>query len=273
MIKLNTVLDLGLEKEVKFIHVSDTHIFECDERDNERKNTLPGKRAKFFPQALENYQEILDVAKETNLPVMHTGDLIDFVSIKNLDLAKNFANSCDLFMASGNHEFSQYVGEAWEDAEYRNQSLDKVQACFNNNIRFDSKVINGVNFVVIDNSYYLYDEEQYIALKKEAEKQLPIILLMHCPLHEQNLYDIMMSKSDCAYLVGTPENLLKRYDEKRQRQQKPDDITLKTIDFINNCQLIKAMFVGHNHFDYEGMFNNIPFYVTGKETIRFVTIK
>ena len=63
-------------------------------------------------------------------------------------------------MAAGNHEYSLYVGEAWEDAAYRNQSLATVQEAFINNIRMAARVIGGVNFVALDDGYYLFEEEQ-----------------------------------------------------------------------------------------------------------------
>ncbi|MBQ2706718.1 MAG: metallophosphoesterase, partial [Clostridia bacterium] len=90
-----------------------------------------------------------------------------------------FCDENDVFFAAGNHEFSLYVGEAWEDADYRNQSLAKVQAAFGNDIRFSSRIIGGVNLVAIDDGYSRFDEEHLDLLKAEVAKGLPIVLLMH----------------------------------------------------------------------------------------------
>lgn len=271
----NYVLDIGLGHEVNILHASDTHLTCCDERDNERKNLLAQKRSKVFPTNEKDFDEMISLSNELKLPLIHTGDLIDFVSEKNLDKAREFSDSCDNFVCAGNHEFSLYVGEAWEDADYRNQSLEKVQKSFNNNIRFDSRIIDGVNFVAIDNSYYLFDEWQLDALKKEAGKGLPIVLMLHDPIFEKGYYDFLMDGTrPCAYLVAAPEEFMKVYPENRYRQQKADKPTLQTVEYIETSGKISAILAGHMHTDYECTIKgNIPQIVTGIGTVRKITIK
>ena len=50
---------------------------------------------------------------------------------------------------------------------YRNQSLAHVQESFTNDIRFASRVINGVKLIAIDDSYYRFDNPQLEKLKKK----------------------------------------------------------------------------------------------------------
>jgi 3',5'-cyclic AMP phosphodiesterase CpdA len=184
--------------------------------------------------------------------ILHTGDLIDFVSTANLELAKQFTDEHDVFMAAGNHEFSLYVGEAKEDAAYRNQSLAMVQEAFKNDIRMSSRVIGGVNFIALDNGYYLFEKEQLDFLKEEAKKNLPMILLMHNPIHEMTLYHWVRAESPCAYLVGVPEELMQDYPADRFEQQRADAITLETVEYIKTEPLIKAVIAGHLHRNYRG---------------------
>ncbi|MBO7608640.1 MAG: hypothetical protein J6S96_00355, partial [Muribaculaceae bacterium] len=79
-------------------------------------------------------------AKEHDLMLLHTGDLIDFVSEANLDAAARHYLEGDWFVSSGNHEFSQYVGEAKEDEAYKQQSYQKVQEAYPNDLTFCSRV-------------------------------------------------------------------------------------------------------------------------------------
>jgi len=271
---ISTKVTVGTEKPFRLLHISDTHITLCDERDDERKQKLAASRTKSFPYADRYLTEAEIYAKENNMPIAHTGDLIDFVSYQNLDRAKKFTAENDVFFAAGNHEFSLYVGEAFEDEAYRNQSLDKVQAAFTNDIRFFSRKINGVNLIAIDDGYYRFDLPQYEALQTEIAYGLPIILFMHNPLYEQSLYDMMGKRgSPCAYLTSTPVELMKNYSEYRFRQQNADEITWHTTRLIENCPLIKAIFTGHLHFDYEGIVaGKIPQYVTGIGTGRVIEI-
>lgn len=249
---------LGALEPFKLLHISDTHLIFADERDNERKRELALKRKRHFPHPAENLAAIEKIAGRENALVACTGDLIDFVSEANLDAAKAFCVRHDCFMAAGNHEFSQYVGEAWEDADYRNQTLDRVQACFDNNIRFDTRMVNGIRLVAVDNGYYLFEREQLDALKEACSDNTPVILMMHTPLYTRNLCDIMLNekKADNAALMGAPEAVLAGYNDHRRRQQTPDDVTKEAVDFILNCENIKMILAGHLHFPLTDRLND-----------------
>lgn len=271
MSMIETKLNIGVKEPFRILHMSDTHLTYADMRDGERKVALAESRKNGFPYAEETLILASKTAKEKGVPIVHTGDLIDFVSIANLEAAKQFTHENDCYMAAGNHEFSLYVGEAKEDAAYRNQSLDIVQASFKNDIRMSSRVIGGVNFVALDNSYYLFEAEQLAFLKKEAEKNMPIILLLHDPLYEPTLYDMMMKNSPCAYLVGVPESLMQGYPADRYEQQKADETTLSAMDYIKNQPQIKAIIAGHIHHNYEGLFaDRIPQITTSCTDIRLI---
>lgn len=267
-----TELEFGIEPTT-LIHISDTHLCRADDRDNERKKALAADRKNLFPTAEEDFEKSISLAKKLGAILCHTGDLIDFVSEANFDAARRYCKSADLFFVAGNHEFSQYVGEAWEDADYRNQSLPRVQACFENNIRFSSRTVGKINLVGIDDSYYRFEEEQLSALKSEVAKGLPILLFLHNPLHDDALYKLMLTKTKSADLTGTPESLLSDYPEYRRRQQQPDEITSETVAYIRSQPLIKAIFSGHIHFDYEGTFADIPQFVTGVGTARIIKVR
>ncbi len=270
---MKTKLSIGATAPFQILHLSDTHLTRADLRDGERKVKLAETRLPIFPEAEEVLQAACDAAKQLQVPIVHTGDLIDFVSLANLEAAKKFTDENDCFMAAGNHEFSLYVGEAKEDAAYRNQSLEAVQAAFKNDIRMSSRIIGGVNFVALDNGYYLFEEEQFEFLKQEAAKGLPMILLMHTPLYEHTLYEKMMSHSPCAYLTGVPTELMKSYPPDRYEQQLADETTLKVMEYINDQPLIKALITGHLHFNYEGVFaDRIPQIVTSCTDARLIEI-
>jgi DNA repair exonuclease SbcCD nuclease subunit len=268
---IETKINIGVAEPVRIIHASDTHLTDADMRDGERKVTLSKERANIFPHANEMLEAIGKMAREENLPIIHTGDLIDFVSLANLEKVKAFTDEYDCLVAAGNHEFSQYVGEAWEDAEYRNQSLDKVQEAFKNDIRMSSRVIGGVNFVALDNGYYLFDVDQLEFLKKEEEKGLPIVLALHDPLYDEEHFEMIMQKSSCAGMVGVPEPLMKNYPPYRYKQQLADKITVETVEHIKAQPLIKAILAGHLHHNHNGAVGDrIPQIVTGCTTLRIV---
>ena len=270
---LKNHIRIGIEKPFTVLHASDTHISFADNRDDERKLRLSADRTRRFGDAWGNLQFIKERALAENRTVIYTGDLLDFVSELNLEKAKEFTDSVDVFMAAGNHEFSLYLGEAKEDAAYRDKSLPKVQGSFGNNIRFSSREINGVLFVALDNSYYLIDEEQFSFLKNECEKGLPVILCMHTPLYTREIFDYSREYSPVpAYLMSVPEELMRDYPADRFEQQKQDALTAEVYDYIVSCDAIKALLTGHIHKDYAGLINGKIQIATDIATLREIYI-
>ena len=192
---------------------------------------------------------------------------MDFVSNANVDKARQTLKNEKIFFIAGNHDYSQYVGEAWEDSAYRMNSYMKMGYGLGVPMFFNTRTVGGVNIVGIDNSYYLFEQWQLYRLKKEVQKGLPIILAFHDPLFEQSLYDYhyeCVPQSDCTYLVGCDEEHLLPYNEFRAVQQRPDGPTLQMIDYIKSEPLIKAILTGHLHFSFESkLTDSLVQYVTG----------
>lgn len=269
-------LDVGIEKSFSFLHISDTHLTLADNRDDDRKIRLSESRSKTFPNAFSNLTDAEKFAKNKGVFIAHTGDLIDFVSEKNLEEAKKFTDENDVFFSAGNHEFSLYVGEAKEDENYRNLSLEKVQKVFKNDIRFSVRKTGGAKLIAIDNSYYRFDKKQLENLKKECDENLPVILFLHTPLFNKETYDFSLKnegENSPAYLMSVPEELMKKYSPERYEQQKEDETTAKAYSFIMNCSVIKGIFAGHIHHDFETMLRpDLPQIVTGLSSGRLVTL-
>lgn len=272
---IRTTLHLGAAEPFCLLHASDTHLTRADERDDARKLALAQSRSNNFPKAEQHLQELTELAQQRGLTVVHTGDLIDFVSAANIDAARDFANAVDCFMAAGNHEFSLYVGEAKEDAAYRNISLERIDAAFKNDIRFASRIINGVNFVALDNSYYLVEQWQLDRLREEAEKGFPIVLALHTPLYSQDMYRQRAERGavNPAYLMSVPEELMRMYAPDRYEQQLQDEVTAQAYRFITESDTVKAILAGHLHKDYETEITpQLRQYVTGIGAVREIVI-
>lgn len=281
---IQTELQAGSSQPFQIVQISDTHLTLADFRDGERKVTLANNRSKLFPNAEAVLRSAAELADRLKAPLVHTGDLIDFVSEANLEYVSDFMADHDCFACAGNHEFSLYVGEAREDAAYRAQSLDRVQKAFCNDIRMDSRVIHGVNFVALDDGYYLFEEQQLAFLKQQAAKGLPIVLLLHNPIYEEMLYDAVVnhrealglppSRSRCAYLTAVPEDKMAHYSPERFAQQQADEITRKTVEYFKSEPMIRAILTGHLHCNYEGSLTpEIPQIVTSNEDVRIITIR
>jgi len=268
-----SVIRAGAEKPFNLLHVTDTHICLADERDNPRKRELATSRAAYFDggepgSCLEYFRQSCDFAREQGALLVHTGDLFDFVSEAHLSIAPLLMSMPDdYFMAVGNHEFSLYVGEAFEDETYKMQSFDRVQASMPKyDLRFASRIVNGVNLIAIDNVYYDFSANALERLKEEAAKELPIILFFHNPLYTPELYDEVMNRRGAAScdVVGVPIELMQSYSDHRFRQQVCTPQTRKFIDYMMSLDLVKGVVAGHMHFSHESALQNgVMQYVTG----------
>lgn len=261
---LKSTVQIGLPRPVKLLHVTDTHLGLADDRDDARKHALAGR----FPSAQrERYlEEQIAYAKANCDLLVHTGDLMDFVSHANVEKARQIVADGDFFFIAGNHDYSQYVGEAWEDQAYRMNSYMQMGYGLGVPMFFNARVVGGVNLVGIDNSYYLFADWQLLRLQREVEKGLPVVLAFHDPLFEESLfqYHKQVSSELCTYLVGCDEAHLMGYDEFRAVQQRPDEPTLRMIDYILHEPRIKAILTGHLHFSFESeVAPGLPQFVTG----------
>jgi hypothetical protein len=262
------IIPVGATKPFSALHLTDTHITRADERDDERKRELARNRRNAFPDAEKYFEAALDYARENDLVVLHTGDMIDFVTDANLEYVKEKTAGLNCFFSAGNHEYSQYVGEAKEDEAYKAQSYERVQAAYPNNLKFASRIINGVNFVALDDVYYNVTKEHLDLMKEEVKKGLPIVIMCHVPFYTSHFYEIEMHKTGgaCAYVTGAPHKLTESYpgnpdlpaDEQwrnRGVQQRADKDTLEFVKWLKKQSLVKAILCGHNHDFYQGPFS------------------
>jgi Calcineurin-like phosphoesterase. len=271
MFIIKTTISAKATAPFRLLHMTDNHITLADSRDDAEKMKLAKRRALIFDgensgQSIAYFLELIAYAKENRNPILYTGDLIDFVSKKNLEYVKESLQGIDYLLIPGNHEFSQYVGEAYEDEAYKMQSFDSVQAAFHVDLSCNSRIINGVNFVGLDNSYYQFTSNHLAFFKAEVKKEYPIILFLHNPLFTEALYDEMIftRNNPCAYLVGCPEEKMKLYSKDRYQQQMATPDTHAFLDYFYRQTTVIAVIAGHLHFPYEGeLSNGIMQYVTG----------
>ncbi len=271
---ITTKLNLDAEKPFKFLHISDNHTSLADEREEQKKQELAQNRAACFKTANDIIYAAKDYVNENDTFMVHTGDLIDFISEKNYEFATELAESCDIFMAAGNHEFANYLGEH-EDEEYKSRSSERINACFKNDILFDSRMVNGINLVVVDNSYHQFAAWQLDRLKEEVKKGKPILMFMHTPLYDEKTYDYMINvlHNKCAFLMNVPDELVDLYPEDLHYHHRATETTKKAYKYILEEPLIKAVFAGHIHFPFESELNETTKqFVVGGNYARIIEI-
>ena len=274
MIEIYNDIYIGAEKPFKLMHITDIHIARPDETDEERIIALAERRRKRYTFSESFMAEAAEFSERENaLPVV-TGDMMDCFSHGSAAKIKEFADRTNCLFTAGNHDFRIYGGMEYDVPSSREKNLNAVSSLFKNDIRFFSKIINGINIIGIDNAYYRFEEFQLERLKAEVEKGLPIILAMHVPLYTPECYDLMVNETrKYASLVCTPEDKMQEYPPERYTQQKEDKITREMYDYILSQKLIKLVICGHVHKNFEARLSSgVPQLITGTETARILNI-
>lgn len=249
-------LELGLPAPVRVLHITDPHLVAADGRDNPRKWALAAKRAEQMAGATaEAYlQEALDYGEKHCDVTVCTGDLMDFITEAACDKLRALCRRPRLLFAVGNHEFSQYVGERTEDLAYKMETFTQVQSCVPQNLDFASTVVGGVNFITLDNSYYQFSRRQRLLLQQECTRPYPIVLCMHVPLCQPELFRAAVEEHDpehVAYLCGCPEEAMAGYPPHRLAEQRPDAETQEFLSYLYTQPKVRLILAGHTHWDSE----------------------
>lgn len=261
----NTI-EIGLEKPIKVLHVTDSHVPLSDERDSAALQAIAAHKGPRQKEFMANLDEEIAYAEANCDLIVHTGDLIDFASRANIEYAAKVLKNEKILYIAGNHEY--YHGRGHEDNFYRLNSyqtmrLDELGV----NLFFTSCVVGGVNFVGVDDAFHQVEQWQVDKLQREVEKGLPVILFAHAPLFEQGLFEKSVEywKDGSAYLVGCDEAHIENYPEYLAVSQRPTEATRRFVDYVNGEKRIKAVLAGHVHFNYESRLpGGVMQYVTGR---------
>lgn len=244
---LHSTIEIGLEKPFKILHLTDTHFHYDDEgNDHWRKRDF---NHEYEGCCVEYFNNAINYAAENDLLVLHTGDIWDFMSEGNFRAAKEAFDRIDCIFATGNHELYCDVDEHYH---VNVAKPEQIAHLLPNDLNFYSRVVNGVNFVTLDNSHYQITEDQLSRLKAEAEKGLPIILGVHTPLYVPSLADYMMGVYRNAGVLAAPEALVATYPRHVQNLQAANEATRQAAEYICSEPAIKAVIAGHTHCNHEG---------------------
>lgn len=278
MVVINRIyneFNLGASSPFTIIHVSDVHLTETDESDSLKIKALAAARRLKYTFSETVLDGIREVISDTEGLLLITGDMMDFNSSGNFEKIRRFTDENQCLFVAGNHDFRPFGGMEYDVPEYREKNLPKVQQMFGNDIRFFSKIVNGINIVGIDNCYYRFEKRQFEMLKEEVAKGFPVILTMHVPFYTEETYDLVVrGKRKHASQVCVPEEKMTEYPEERYIQQKEDEITRLVFDYVLNEKAIKLLICGHIHKDCESVLpDGTPQLVTNVNTARIITIR
>ena len=260
-----STVEIGLEKPFSVLHISDTHLTAAYPGENEKKQTLNQRRTQTFGGRQEEaLRDSLAWAKQHVDYVLHTGDLIDWQSEANFDLVRKYFGE-GMTGSLGNHEFTSdmWLSEPKEEQteKYKDYSREKLQSVYPFDISLNSQVVNGVNFVTLDDVYGYVTKQQVKRFREEVKKGMPIVLCMHVPFYTDNIWRAAhrfwnekgpLSSGVLPKVTG---------DFKRQLE---DPVTSEFMEYLKKEPLLKCILAGHEHISVEDRFSpTCREYVTG----------
>lgn len=246
MLKIKkTTIKIGLEKPLKILHMTDSHLpFYCD---SDSENMIRQGKKRNEKRSVRNLNKLIKYGEKNCDLIVHTGDLIDYISKPCVEFAKDFLKRDKFLFVAGNHEYAKYDGIR-EDMAYRLNSLEEIGG-YPVNIFFNSHIIGGVNFVGIDDAYHQVEYEQLEMLKEEVKKGYPIVLFMHAPLYEKELYKKsykFWNGEIC--LLGSNSEV---HPEVKGDIAEPTEASKEFYEYVTGEPMIKAVLTGHLHFAFE----------------------
>lgn len=96
-------LEIGLDKPLKILHVTDNHLPLYDEIDSLAIIEKGKKRNR--EAALAALREEMAYGTEHCVLIVHSGDLIDFASSANVAFARDVLKNKKILFIAGNHEY------------------------------------------------------------------------------------------------------------------------------------------------------------------------
>ena len=250
-------IDACASSPFSILHISDTHLSSAypNEADAEGKLKSMERRTKTFGGRQEEaLRDSLAWAKENVDYVLHTGDLIDWQSDANFDLVKKYYGDT-MFGSMGNHEFYTYLpGEkhTWQEP-FKERSWKLLKAKYPVDPRFSSKVVNGVNFICIDDVFGTVQPDQVERFHAEVKKGLPIVLCMHVPFFTPEIW-----RASCKFWVnggGKYRSSAIQAAKSDFKRQTDDSVTSGFIEYLKSERLLKGILAGHLHITVQERFS------------------
>ena len=264
----------AVRERFSILFIADTHLFMDDAR-GESYQQYSARMAKAYNQTkhfqtgeatnpAECFQQTLAIAKNEGVSLIALiGDIMSFPSEAAIDWVSQQLKTTNLpyVYVAGNHDW-HYEGMPGTVTELRDTWTKKRLSPLyqGEHPLMTVREINGVRFVVIDNSIYEILPEQLTFFRKEVATGKPLVLLVHIPLYapERTL------GFGCGHPDWSAKND-KNYQLER-RSQWPEaghsEVTKTFHKEVMNAPNLLGIFAGHTHKQTLDVMNGLPQIVT-----------
>jgi UDP-2,3-diacylglucosamine pyrophosphatase LpxH len=252
----------SIKENIKVVHISDSHISIL----KDGKSELPEytsrmdaafKNPKHYLTGAEGNKEkyfdmILEDAKKKGAELLIlTGDIVNNPTAANVEYIKKKLDECgiDYIYTAGNHDW-HFEGMEGHQKDLRDEWVNKrLKPLYNgNNTACYSKIVKGVNFIMIDNSTFQVNDEHVKFFREETKKGLPIVLGMHIPVYQPLalLLPSVGTMGDPRWGAAIDKNYITERREK-WAESGNEKCTYELLIEILSCRTLLAVLAGHIH--------------------------
>ena len=234
----------GATQPFSVLHISDTHLTFANPDEQDGVREFARQRTELFGgRQFESLKDSVRWAKINADYLIHTGDLVDFVSDGNMVAVKEALgpDAGNMFGSIGNHEY-------WNPIEPKPTHEECFATCtkvYPYNLHFASQAINGINFVSIDDSFNDVAQDQVEAFANEVKKGLPIILLVHVPFPTP----LIVEATRKYWKWNT------KFRNEPPKQTAFGKCGQEFIKYLKSEPLLKGILSGHRHITVEERFS------------------
>lgn len=238
----------GLNKTVRMLHITDSHIALIDDRDPDHIEACKDSCQRFESREVI-FDKMMTEAKELDLDLIAlTGDIIHFPSQASIECARRSIDKVEVpvLYVCGNHDWHFPGLEGRE--ELREAWWPVLKPFYRHHAAYDRHEIGGIQFLLVDDSTYQVSEKQLSFVKSHLANGMPTVLLTHIPLSIPTLRDPTIERWKAPILIGDPDWEL----ESRNRWGTDGDLssTLEFVGTLATSRNLVAVFCGHIHFPH-----------------------
>ncbi len=272
-----TVTIPGLTEEYKFLHITDTHVSAFTEEEGKtwtpsRLNYNTARRNSFTSEGLlaeERFPALFDYADEIGADgTFLTGDLIDFPSETNIALLYENATRVKAkpIFCLGNHDWN--FSDDYMTPNAVSTYMPKFAELTGGDPQISVVEYDAFIVAAIDNSSDVVTDATVQKFMALYEKNKPIILLLHVPLHAETLAPDVKKAWGGRNITMGPGAMGSDWGSVQQ--------FYNAVCVAEDTPVV-AVFAGHVHFNHEDVFpNGVPQYVTSTGytgDCRVITVK
>ena len=236
---IHTTLEVGLEKPVKILHITDVHLTKFSENDPADQQALLTRRYQTFRREGEEppldpegyFAEAIQMAEALGSTLVVTGDVMDLFSEGNVRAFHSIADGHDMMFSPGGHETQRICRRTMEEPyPYWVEMRERLAKAFPEfDLDFESRIVGGLNIITANNALDFYNAYTLECFKRELERGLPIVVFSHDPLT-----DGLLNRTEPHHpnVTLTPEDYR---------------VSHEMIDLLRTHPLVKGVFGGHWH--------------------------